>query len=133
MSRIRVELERRGLAATFAPFYSGKEDLTVDTSCLPEAAQQYCRRWFRIGLWDFRLGHVVSFVMVCIFLLLAAVWLYPSAVEGRAVMGEIAGIFTSTGGQHWGNCVAKTFSLQSRRAWQRCTTSVPMRSAASRI
>ena len=23
-------------------------------------AQEHCRRWFQIGLWDFRLGHVVS-------------------------------------------------------------------------
>ena len=98
MSRIRPELERRGLASTFDPFTSKKEALAVDTSQLPEAAQEYCRRWFRISLWDFRLGHVVSFVMACIFLLLAAVWLYPSPVEGRAVMGEIAGIFTNSVG-----------------------------------
>jgi hypothetical protein len=32
--------------------------------------------------------------MAAVFLLLAAVWLYPSPVEGQAVMGEIAGIFT---------------------------------------
>ncbi len=98
MSRIREELERQGLAATFDPFSSGKEDLAVDTSRLPEPAQKYCRRWFRIGLWDFRLGHGVSFVMACIFLLLAAMWLYPSPIEGREVMGEIAGIFTRSGG-----------------------------------
>ena len=101
MSRVRPELERRGLAPTFDPFSSTKQDLAVDTSRMPEAAQKYCRRWFRIGLWDFRLGHVVSFIMACIFLLLAAVWLYPSAVEGRGVMGEIAGIFTRSVGQPW--------------------------------
>ncbi len=98
MSRIRPELERRGLAKAFDPFSSRKEDLTVDPDRLPEAAQEYCRDWFRISLWDFRLGHVVSFGMACIFLLLAAVWLYPSPVEGRAVMGEIAGIFTNSVG-----------------------------------
>ena len=32
------------------------------------------------------------------FLLLAAVWLYPNPIEGRAVMGEIAGIFTESVG-----------------------------------
>ena len=32
------------------------------------------------------------------FLLLAAVWIYPSEVEGRAVIGEIAGIFTESVG-----------------------------------
>ena len=98
MSRIRPELERRGLAAPFDPFSSSKSDLAVDTSKIPTAAQEYCRRWFKIGLWDFRLGHVVSFVMACIFLLLAAMWLYPSPIEGRAVMGEIAGIFTRSVG-----------------------------------
>lgn len=98
MSRIRSELERRGLAAAFDPFSSPKADLAVDASRMPEAAQRYCRRWFRIGLWDFRLGHVVSFVMAVIFLLLAAVWLHPSAVAGQAVMGEIAGIFTNSVG-----------------------------------
>ena len=36
--------------------------------------------------------------MAAVFLLLAAVWLYPSAVEGQAVMGEIAGIFTRSVG-----------------------------------
>ncbi|MFQ5752872.1 MAG: hypothetical protein ACE5HI_12825, partial [bacterium] len=44
--------------------------------------------------WDFRLGHIISFVIACVFLLLAAVWLYPNPVEGRAVIGEIAKIFT---------------------------------------
>jgi hypothetical protein len=36
--------------------------------------------------------------MACIFLLLAAVWLYPSPVQGQAVMGEIARIFTESVG-----------------------------------
>jgi hypothetical protein len=36
----------------------------------------------------------VSFLTATVFLLLAAVWLYPSPVQGQAVMGEIAGIFT---------------------------------------
>ncbi|HJO02505.1 MAG TPA: Nramp family divalent metal transporter [Acidobacteriota bacterium] len=98
MSHIRPELERRGLAKPFDPFSSAKEDLAVDPDRLPDTAQEYCRQWFRISLWDFRLGHVVSFAMACIFLLLAAVWLYPSPVEGRAVMGEIAGIFTNSVG-----------------------------------
>ena len=44
------------------------------------------------------MGHVVSFVLACVFLVLAAVWLYPSPLEGRAVMGEIAGIFTASAG-----------------------------------
>src|SRR5690606_4069468 len=60
--------------------------------------REYCARWFRISLWDFRVGHVISFLIVCVFLMLAAVWLYPSAVEGQAVMGEIAGIFSASVG-----------------------------------
>ena len=94
MSRVRPRLEEEGLVARFDPFTSPREDLMVDMGRLPPHAREYCRRWFRIGLWDFRLGHLISFVMAAVFLLLAAVWLYPSPVEGRAVMGEIAGIFT---------------------------------------
>ena len=96
MGRIREQLERTGLAQPFDPFGSTKEDLAVDVSRLPEQAQEYCRRWFRIGLWDFTLGHIVSFVLAVIFLLLAAVWLYPSEVAGNAVIGEIARIFTDS-------------------------------------
>ena len=97
MGRIREQLERTGSAAAFDPFTSKKEDLTVNTSALPAHTLEYCRRWFAIGLWDFRVGHIISFIMVCVFLLLAAVWIYPSPVEGNAVIGEIAGMFTSVG------------------------------------
>ena len=93
MGRIREQLERTGSAAAFDPFTSNKEDLTVNTSTLPAQTLEYCRRWFVIGLWDFRVGHTISFILACVFLLLAAVWLYPSPVEGNAVIGEIAGIF----------------------------------------
>ena len=94
MARVRPELERQGLASSFAPFGSPKEDLAIDASRMPGHMQEYCRRWFRIGLWDFRFGHMASFMIATIFLLLAAVWIYTSPVEGRGVMGEIAGIFT---------------------------------------
>ena len=96
MGRIREQLEREGLAQRFDPFASRSADLAVDVSKLPAHAQEYCRRWFRIGLWDFTLGHIVSFVLAVIFLLLAAVWLYPSEVAGNAVIGEIARIFTDS-------------------------------------
>ena len=96
MSKIRGRLEEMGLANRFDPFAPDARDLTVHTSKLPANAVQYCQRWFKIGTWDFRLGHVVSFFLACIFLLLAAVWMYPSPVEGRAVMGEIAAIFTES-------------------------------------
>lgn len=93
-ARIRKQLEAKGLARTFDPLTSKKEDLSVDTSRLSPRVRKYCLRWFKIGLWDFRLGYVISFVVACLFLLLAAAWIYPSEVEGRAVMGEIATIFT---------------------------------------
>jgi hypothetical protein len=76
-----------------------REDLAVHLNQLPARAREYCRQWFLIGLWDFRIGHVVSFIIASIFLLLSAVWLYPSPVEGQAVMGEIAGIFTRSAGR----------------------------------
>ena len=96
MSKIRGQLEEMGLANRFDPFAPKSADLAVDTSRLPDHALQYCRRWFQIGEWDFRIGHVISFFLATIFLLLAAVWMYPSEVEGRAVMGEIATIFTES-------------------------------------
>jgi Mn2+/Fe2+ NRAMP family transporter len=98
MGRIRRQLEEKGLAVRFDPFSDSKQDLSVDTARLPAQMQEYCRRWFRIGLLDFRFGHVISFVLAAIFLLLAAVWLYPSEVKGNAVMGEIARIFTDSVG-----------------------------------
>jgi len=98
MGRIRDEMEARGMATRFDAFQHGRHDLSVDTSKLPPHALEYCRRWFRIGIWDFRFGHVISFLLVVIFMLLAAVWMYPSEVQGNAVMGEIARIFTDSVG-----------------------------------
>ena len=96
MSKIRDQLEDMGLANRFDPFAPDVNDLAVYTSRLPSNAVQYCQSWFKIGTWDFRAGHVISFGLACIFVLLAAVWMYPSPVEGRAVMGEIATIFTDS-------------------------------------
>jgi Mn2+/Fe2+ NRAMP family transporter len=98
MGRLRKQLEEQGLATHFDPFSTEKQDLSVDTTRLPEEAQEYCCRWFRIGMLDFRFGHAISFVLAAIFLLLAAVWLYPSDVKGLTVMGEIAKIFTDSVG-----------------------------------
>jgi len=100
MGRLRGRMERAGLASKFDTFSSSKHDLTIDHSRLPEHAREYCRRWFKIGLLDFRFGHVISFILAAIFLLLAAVWLYPSEVSGNAVMGDIARIFTESVGPH---------------------------------
>lgn len=98
--QLRAPLEELGLAQAFDPFHPRKADLAIDRARLPEHAREYCRRWFKIGLLDFRLGHAISFLLAAIFLLLAAVWLYPSDVRGNAVMGEIARIFTDSVGPH---------------------------------
>ena len=98
MGRIRHTLEEMGLAQRFDPFTPKKEHLTIDTSRLSPHTQLYCQRWFTIGLWDFRLGHLVSFIIACIFLILAAIWMYPSSVEGQDVIGDIARIFTESVG-----------------------------------
>ncbi len=96
MGKVRNELESQGRIQRFDPFRSRKEDLAMDTRTLPPHALEYCRRWFHIGLWDFRTGHVISFLIACVFLLLAAVWLYPSEVSGNAVMGEIGQVFSQS-------------------------------------
>jgi len=98
MGRIREQLEQMGLAPRFDPMSSPKDDLRVDTAALPVHAREYCRRWFRIGELDFGVGHFVSFIIACVFLLLAAVWMYPSEVSGRAVIGEIGSIFNNSVG-----------------------------------
>ena len=98
--RLRDRMERDGIARKFDAFSGNKQDLSIDRSLLPENAQEYCRRWVKIGLLDFRLGHLISFILAAIFLLLAAVWLYPSEVRGNAVMGDIARIFTDSVGPH---------------------------------
>ena len=100
MGRLRERMERTGLASKFDTFSSSKQDLAIDQKLLPVHAQEYCRRWFKIGLLDFRFGHVISFILAAIFILLAAVWLYPSEVRGNAVMGDIARMFTESVGPH---------------------------------
>ena len=121
MGKIREALESTGAAKSVDVFRAKKEDLTVDTSRIPPHALEYCRRWFQIGLWDFRLGHIVSFLIVCAFLLLAATWLYPSTVAGNAVMGEIAKIFTLSVGP-WMMAIF-LLGLLRRRSRLRSTTS----------
>jgi Mn2+/Fe2+ NRAMP family transporter len=96
MCKIRERLEALALVDKFDAFTPNRDALSVDVSKMPQNAAEYSQHWFKIGIWDFRLGHIVSFVLACIFLLLAAVWIYPSPVEGQAVMGQIAGIFTES-------------------------------------
>ena len=97
-SRIRMRFERSGITKPFDPITSRREDLAFDHSQLSPEAREYCRRWFKLALYDFRVGHVMSAIVASIFLLLAAVRLYPNEVQGRAVMGEIARIFTDSVG-----------------------------------
>jgi len=98
MGKIREILETNGVRKAFDPFNGNRDELRTSVSKLPAHAQEYARRWFKVSLWDFRVGHIISFVMAGIFLLLAAVWLYPNTVEGQAVIGEIAKIFTESVG-----------------------------------
>ena len=93
MGAVRPALEKQGLVRAFDPFRSGKQDLGVEVGVLSPHALEYCRRWLHIGLWDFRIGHLISFLLACVFVLLAAVWIYPSPVEGSAVIGEIGRVF----------------------------------------
>ncbi|MGI9262596.1 MAG: Nramp family divalent metal transporter [Woeseiaceae bacterium] len=98
LGRLRPQLEASGVVPKFSSFDGTYKDLIFDSNQLPPHAREYCRRWFKIGLIDFRTGHVVSFVLAAIFMLMAAVWIYPSDVSGNAVMGEIARIFTDSVG-----------------------------------
>ncbi|MGI9262516.1 MAG: Nramp family divalent metal transporter [Woeseiaceae bacterium] len=98
LGRLRPQLEKSGVMPKFSSFDGTHKDLIFNTNELPPHAREYCRRWFKIGLIDFRTGHIVSFVLAAIFMLMAAVWIYPSEVSGNAVMGEIARIFTDSVG-----------------------------------
>lgn len=98
MPMLRQTLEDHGVAGKFDSFNPRSEDLTVHVNRLSPHAQEYCRRWFRIGNADFAFGHWVSFIIASMFMILAAVYLFPSEVSGRAVMGELAGMFTQSVG-----------------------------------
>ncbi len=93
---VRSILEEKGKIKKFDAFSSGKKDLAFDMNILPAQTAEYCRRWFKIGTWDFAFGHWISAVVAAVYLILAAVWMYPSEVKGKAVMGEIAKIFTES-------------------------------------
>ncbi|MBN2429772.1 MAG: Nramp family divalent metal transporter [Deltaproteobacteria bacterium] len=96
MAYVRRILEETGKMPLFDPFSSTKKDLAMPIKSLPPKTQEYARRWFRIGNYDFAFGHWISFGVAFIYLVLAAVWMYPSEVKGKAVMGEIAKIFTES-------------------------------------
>jgi len=96
--RLRQAFEDAGVTGRFVPGRTPCRDLAVDMTRVPADVREYCRRWFVIGLWDFRVGHIVSFVMACVFLVLAAQWIPGSEVRGNDVMGELAGMFTNSVG-----------------------------------
>lgn len=100
MPYVRRKMEEEGSVRRFDPFHPRVQDLKFNVSELPSHAQTYLRRWFRIGIADFALGHWLSLILAFIFMSLAAIWIYPSDVEGRAVMGEIAGVFTNSVGPY---------------------------------
>ncbi|NLK00320.1 MAG: Nramp family divalent metal transporter [Clostridia bacterium] len=97
---IRKTLEDNDLCGKFDPFNPDFDDIKLDINRLDSHTQEYVKRWFKIGNYDFAFGHWFSFIIAAIFLFLAAMWMYPSDVSGRAVMGEIAKIFTVSVGPH---------------------------------
>lgn len=99
MPKIREQLEEEGAANQFDPFDDPTlDDFTVDYDKLPSNAREYAYRWFRIGVRDFDFGNVVSLLLAIVIMSLSVVWLFPSSVEGEAVIGEIAGIFVNSVG-----------------------------------
>lgn len=94
MPMLRKTLEQNGVAGKFDSFNPRMEDLTVHIDRLSPHAKEYCRRWFKIGNIDFALGHWISFLVCAIFMMLAALYLYPSEVTDRRIMGELARMFT---------------------------------------
>ncbi len=98
MAYVRRILEANGKVPLFDPFTSTKADLAFPASKLPANVQEYSRRWLKIGNLDFAFGHWISALAAFIYLTLSAIWMYPSEVKGKAVMGEIAKIFTESVG-----------------------------------
>lgn len=100
MPFVRRNLEKEGMIRRFDPFRPRMEDIKIDVNKLPSRAQSYLRRWFKLGIFDFAFGHWLSLILAIIFMSLAAMWIYPSDVEGKGVMGEIAQIFTGAIGPY---------------------------------
>ena len=98
LAKARPSLEDAGLVPRFDPFTSSRDDLSIDIQNMSPHVRKYCRQWFKLGLWDFRFGHVISALVATIFLIMAAVWMYPSEVEGQGFIGEISTIFTESVG-----------------------------------
>lgn len=99
MPRLRKQLEENGAADEVDPFDDPNlDEFTVDYDKLSEDTREYAYRWFRIGVRDFDFSNIVSMILAIIIMSLAATWIYPSNVEGEAVMGEIASVFTESVG-----------------------------------
>jgi Mn2+/Fe2+ NRAMP family transporter len=67
----------------------------------PEQYREYADSWYRATLYDFRIGHIVSFVIASMYLMLGAMILSPRGIvpEGAETMLIISEIFTRTVGQ----------------------------------
>ena len=89
---IRPLLEDLKLAPRFDPFAPVKEDLAVPIEKLPPHAREYCRRWMKTSLTDYRCGQIVSFASACIFLLIAAIWIFPGH-QGTEIGADYPKIF----------------------------------------
>ncbi|WP_017536927.1 Nramp family divalent metal transporter [Nocardiopsis halophila] len=66
----------------------------------PEQYRPYADAWFKAALYDFRIGHIVSWVIATMYLLLGAAILFDveEKPEGAATVLAISGIFTETVG-----------------------------------
>lgn len=67
----------------------------------PAEYQDYCNKWYRAVLIDFRLGHVMSLILVSIFMILGAEVLRPRGLtpEGAETTLVISRVFTDSVGQ----------------------------------
>jgi Mn2+/Fe2+ NRAMP family transporter len=72
-------------------------EAVVDT---PTEVRPYADAWFKAALYDFRIGHVVSWVIATMYLLLGAMVLFPreEKPEGAGTILVISNIFTDTVG-----------------------------------
>lgn len=66
----------------------------------PAEVRPYADAWFKASLYDFRLGHIVSWIMATMYLLLGAMILFTRAEkpEGAGTILAISNIFTNTVG-----------------------------------
>ena len=98
MGKIRDHLESMGWHRSSVPGAPPRKTSQWTRPNFPRTRSNTAAVGFASDSGDFRFGYVISFIIAVIFLALAAVWMYPSEVEGRAVIGQIAEIFTNSVG-----------------------------------